>query len=233
MVYDASRDRVVLFGGQEASGAGSAATWEWDGSTWSLRASTGPSARWYPAMAYDPLAGKVVLFGGYTAVGANPNDTWQWDGTVWQQRAPLTSPSARAGATLVADARRGRLVLFGGEDDNFGRLGDTWEWDGNTWTQASSSGPAARFFHSSVYDSTRGYVVTFGGITGLGRDVLMNDVWAFDGSWRAIPTSAGPSARASQEMAYDSLRDRVVLFGGYRSVLGNPVELDDTWELGP
>jgi hypothetical protein len=34
-------------------------------------------------------------------------------------------------------------------------------------------------------------------------------------------------------MAYDSLRDRVVLFGGYRSIGGNPIELSDTWELGP
>ena len=46
------RELVVLFGG-ETSSETFADTWEWDGTTWTQRASSGPSARTNHAMAYD------------------------------------------------------------------------------------------------------------------------------------------------------------------------------------
>src|SRR4051812_6045839 len=47
MAYDSARGRVVLFGGSDGNGTNSGnpvtpETWEWDGSTWSLVATTGP-----------------------------------------------------------------------------------------------------------------------------------------------------------------------------------------------
>ncbi len=44
--------------------------------------------------------------------------------------------------------------------------------------------------------------------------------------WREQSPLASPYARASQGMAYDSVRDRVVVFGGVRGVTGQ----NDTWE---
>ena len=41
MTYDSKRGVVVLFGGQTRD-----QTWEWDGSQWKLKASTGPSPRY-------------------------------------------------------------------------------------------------------------------------------------------------------------------------------------------
>src|SRR5262245_30251395 len=63
MAYDSLRGVTVLFGGwngREADGE----TWEWDGNTWTLRATTGPSPRTEHAMAYDSARGVTVLFGG-------------------------------------------------------------------------------------------------------------------------------------------------------------------------
>ena len=80
MVYDSKRARVVLFGGYSPLGL-RGDTWEWDGLSWSLRATTGPAPRYGHAMAYD-WPGVVVLFGG-----GGGRDTWEWDGTTWTYRS--------------------------------------------------------------------------------------------------------------------------------------------------
>ncbi len=50
----------------------------------------------------------------------------------------------------------------------------------------------------------------------------------FDGrTWSRITAANGPSPRHSAGAAYDSKRDRVVLFGGRK---GWPNDLNDTWE---
>jgi len=43
--------------------------------------------------------------------------------------------------------------------------------------------------------------------------------------WVQHAAAVSPSTRAAQAMAFDSLRGRVVLFGGW-----NGIELGDTWE---
>jgi hypothetical protein len=42
MTFDASRERVVLFGGQVAGGANTADTWSWDGTDWRTAACSSP-----------------------------------------------------------------------------------------------------------------------------------------------------------------------------------------------
>ncbi|MCH8271508.1 MAG: hypothetical protein IH985_09915 [Planctomycetes bacterium] len=51
-------------------------TWEWDGTSWTLAATTGPSPRNRHAMAYDSVRGVTVLFGGDD--GAPNGETWEW-----------------------------------------------------------------------------------------------------------------------------------------------------------
>lgn len=96
-VYDAARDRVVLFDGG-IPGAGKTDTWEFDGEDWSLVATEGPGPRDYFAMAYDPARAVTLLFGGVWAQGkGGPGhyaDTWQWDGKEWTLVAE-SGPSAR------------------------------------------------------------------------------------------------------------------------------------------
>ena len=43
MTFDAAREHVVLFGGQEDSGAAVADTWSWDGTDWIQLSDMGPS----------------------------------------------------------------------------------------------------------------------------------------------------------------------------------------------
>jgi hypothetical protein len=95
MAYDASREQVVLFGGNDGTDLND--TWTWDGWTWQQRFPTSrPPARSRHAMAYDSARGQVVLFGG-----SNRNDTWIWDGSNWSQKTTATIPRARSAHAMA------------------------------------------------------------------------------------------------------------------------------------
>ena len=84
------------------------------------------------------------------------------------------------------------------------------------WTQVSDIGPSARSAHAMAYDEVRDRVVLFGGRThGVSEpDARPSDTWEWDGeSWVQVE-DVGPPGRGHFAMAYDSARQRVVLFGG-------------------
>ena len=75
-MYDTSRKRVLLFGGElAASSSAFNDTWEWDGEYWTQLADIGPSPRSSMAMAYDSGRNRIVLFGG--SAGSAAGDTWE------------------------------------------------------------------------------------------------------------------------------------------------------------
>ena len=220
MVYDSDRNRVMLFGGQDASGPKND-LWEWDavGGTWSGPVVAPPllRARYEHAMVYDSGRHCVVLFGGYGPSGMM-DDLWEWNGTAWSGPVlPATRPSARFRHAMVYDNARSRVVLFGGLQGDGTPKNDLWEWDGIAWSKPVEpvTRPGTQYDHAMAYDSARGRVVLLGGIT---YGVLANDLWEWDGAggvWLgpfAPPT--WPGRRTEHAMVYDNLRDRLVLFGG-------------------
>jgi hypothetical protein len=65
-----------------------------------------------------------------------------------------------------------------------------------------------------TYDPVSGKTIAFGGFNGTG---YLNDTWSFDGtSWTQIATQSVPPARIAAQMTYDSVAQKVVLFGGVR-----------------
>ena len=78
----------------------------------------------------------------------------------------------------------------------------------------------------------------FGGaeLTGAGgvQSVYVNDTWVYsDDTWTQLNPPTSPSARNLHVMAYDSHRDRVVLFSGYHGgggCEGLPMDRE-TWEF--
>lgn len=172
MVYDASRQRVLLFGGYCGTGCALADTWEWDGAngTWTQRTpALAPTARFSAGLAYDGARQRAVLFGGRT-LAARANDHWEWDGAAgtWTQRTGLgVVPSARSAHRLIYDAARQRCVLFGGFAGVF--VNDTWEFDGNAWlARTPTTPPSARAFFGFEYDAQRRRGVLYGGDLGAG-----------------------------------------------------------------
>jgi hypothetical protein len=218
MAYDSQRERIVMFGGDSPSGL-RGDTWEFDGTDWSLRSSTGPAARRVHGMVYDSARGVTVLFGGFGNSGAL-GDTWEWNGTTWAQVA-TTGPGPHGVDAMTFDSDRNVTVLF---VDN-----TTWEWNGSTWTQRTGSSPSPHDESAMAYDAARHQSVLFGGAGGALPQ--LNDTWTWDGTtWTQLLPPRNPPARRDHVLAFDSNRNLTVLFGGQ---VGAPAgnAIGDTWEF--
>jgi hypothetical protein len=144
-----------------------------------------------------------------------------------------SGPGARFVAATAHDPARNVDVLFGGAQQIVGGTfwGDTWEFDraSGSWSQRATIGPLPRYGIAGFFmgNAATG-VYIFGGSTvpeGLGS---MNDTWRWDGAtWHVVSTGMAPSPRYAASTAYDSARQRVVLFGG----LVGSASLGDTWEF--
>jgi len=202
--------------------------------TWTQAStSNAPSARYSHGMVYDSARGVTVLFGGAAISVGNQSDTWEWNGQSWTQRVPAQSPSPRRQFAMAYDAARNVTVVFGGIPSVSGLLGDTWTWDGSNWSQQSpATSPSPRFDSAMAYDAAIGKVVLFGGFDEVnGNFQLENDTWEWDGqSWTQIHPAASPAAREYHALAYDTTRERVVLFGG-ATQLNGAGRAQDTWEF--
>jgi hypothetical protein len=215
----------------------------WRGDRWEVIGVTeAPFAFHQHAMAYDPGRGRVVAFGGWGTEGQLRAETWEWDSVRWLRHQPEVSPGPRIHAAMAYDPVSRRILLFGGatpgavEDgaQTYDSSGETWAWDGVSWTAlAPAEAPIARHGHAMVTDWRRDRVVLFGGYTSqLG--LLINSTWTWDGEgWRLVEVDEAPFARRHHGMAYDVVRDRVVVFGGERvGMLGSGVSMgQDTWEF--
>lgn len=81
MTYDASAQRVLMFGGRLSDGSGrSGEMWAFDGNSWELAttpAEQSPASRHSAAMVYDPVRRQTVVFGANTS-STNDHTTWMF-----------------------------------------------------------------------------------------------------------------------------------------------------------
>ncbi|MCX7019250.1 MAG: kelch repeat-containing protein [Candidatus Sumerlaeota bacterium] len=78
-----------------------------------------------------------------------------------------------------------------------------------------------------AYDSARNRVVLFGGVSIDESIREVNETWEWDGaSWMQLHPAVSPPARDGHAMAFDTVRRRVVLFGG----VAGSFYYNDTWE---
>jgi hypothetical protein len=104
------------------------------------------------------------------------------------------------------------------------------------WVNAQHADPGLLLGARAVFSKKLGAVVMYGGdhAHGLPPPDPSAALWSYDGrAWRRLcdPCSPGPGALFAPAMAYDSKRDRVVLYGGADKV-GTTSELwawDGTW----
>ena len=179
-------------------------------------------------MAFLPGRNRTYLFGG----SSGSIETWAWDGKYWTQVARI-GPDGRTAHSTTFDPTRGHIVLFGGQPSPGKALQDTWAFGGEEWTQLEDLGPTPRHDHATAYDVTRSRLVLFGGLqSSNGTTGVVGDTWEWDGtSWTQIEET-GPAPRCGHAMAYDSLKQRILLFGGLVGTGGGGVlqPVGDTWE---
>jgi hypothetical protein len=276
LAFDASANRIVMYGGFHVQGtpASYGDTWAFSNGAWSLIVPEGsfPGGRDSHGMVYDAVRQKVVVFGGYLAdvieltgstwervllwnwppgqdahtmaydsdrdvvfmYGGGSPESWELNVAtgVWSWYYVL-GPNGRAGSTVVYDSYRRKMLLFGGRQRSQGtygsKLGDTWEWDtvGHTWANVSPGGsPSARDGQAMAYDAIHNRTVLFGGSDV--NNAANGETWLWNGSsWSNVTSGAGgPSPRFGHAMAYDAVRRVVVLFGG----TNGSTNFNDVWE---
>lgn len=240
IAYDLARGRTVLMGGRAACVGFSCPpfgdTWEFNGTSWALRTSSGPPARLNAAMTFDPIRSRVLLVGGQGSCTpgctVTHRDAWEWDGTTWAQRS--TQGPQSYSLALAYDLTRATAVSFGGiEGTPFTADSDrisatTSGFDGTNWTTLARAAmpPAIHMPGVIEYDAARRRTVFFG--NAIGGIPGRAETWEYDGSsWLQRTPATSPPPRTNHAMSYDSGRQRLVLFGGTPA---NAAAIDDTWE---
>jgi len=226
MAFDVARGNTVLFGGYVNAITWLADTWTWNGSTWTSVPGSGPPVRYAHGMAYDTTGSRVLVFGGLntSSISGGLNDLWAFNGTTWSSVTTTGGPPAGRGvAGFVFQNAVGKALLYGGYNSPGNK--ETWELTSatNTWNLVtSSSPPGSRFQFAMAYDSAREAAVVSGGYAS-GES---SDTWEFKaGAW-ARPTGQLGDRRGAAT-AFDSWRNRIVMFGG--DTAGN-VQSNETWE---
>jgi hypothetical protein len=195
--YDEERHRFVVFGGYEKAGETRTRlgdTWEWDGTTWTRVADTGPAARSGAAMSYVPALAErpagMVLFGGSTGTPPPPGDTWHWDGRRWTL-LPQSAPAGRFNPVMAYDRAHATLLRFGGFIGGR-RVDELWQLRDDIWTPLSHRGPAGRNHSAWAYDGDSHRLVLYGGHDG---DQVFADTWTWDGTAWSRATERPPERR--------------------------------------
>ena len=263
-VYDEKNSRLILFGGglgstspcqndtwvlTDANGASGVPTWA------QLATSGGPPSPRYAPGVYDPTSNTLIIFGGDNCFATFYNDVWTLSsanglgGTpTWTQMTPGgTPPSPRSLATAVYDSASNTLIVFGGNNGptSFNEVWTLSNANGMsgtpTWTQLNPTGPlpAARSYHTAIYDPTTDVMTIFGGVEIGGT--LLNDVWTLSNAngnggsptWsQVVPSGTITPPRAAHTAIFDSDSGNMVVFGG---TIGEPSTgesyNDETWVL--
>jgi hypothetical protein len=255
LAYDAQADQVIFFGGRRG-GYYNAYTYSYalETNTWTHLYPSNPGPRAYHTMAYDSKADRVILFGGLLQAGGHEypqNDTWAYDfyNNAWTDLKPARSPPPpnygppERPWVMAYDSRADRIVLVGFHDYIL-PSSETWTYDfaNNTWTNMDpSSPPPLRDLPAMTYDSRAGRAVLFGGEAihynggNWGPPTLLNDTWTYDlanNTWTNMNPPNAPPMRERHAMTYDSVADRVILFGGQTTPGGidyNSVADNATW----
>ena len=217
-IYDPDGDRMIVFGGSDG-GSFMNDVWSLDlaTNTWQQLLTGGDfvPVRYGHSATFDPERREMVVFGGYNGYYLNDLYVLSLNGSPTWTRVDTPGPSVRDFSATAYDGARRRIVLFGG---NTGVLyDDLWAFDlgTRTWSRLGPAGPLPRMSSYAVTDANSQRLVMFGGYGGQ----YLDDTWtlALDQTpplWIPHQPAVHPLARLEHATAYDSDRDRMLLFGG-------------------
>jgi MYXO-CTERM domain-containing protein len=258
LAYTATQKRTLLFGGVNPGGLFLDDTWAWDGERWTALTKGSITGRQGALLVHDPVAKRTLLAGGNT--GAEPiQETWEWNDATssWQQLSSTSPPCSRAffhaAKAQIQCAGEGKLWGWSWTQTGWSELGSApdgaildavyrqhnqrllistteglfrqqIEGGQESWQQV----PAPVFDLKQkklVVDEARQELVTFG---------ETREIWALDAAGQWLPKAMiSPPNYTAPGMVYDTLRKRIVIFGGQLpSPVGQGARSRLVWERG-
>lgn len=205
MAYDERRERVILVGGYDDSGAWRSDTWQWDGTQWTQIATAGPTRGEHVSMAYDPIRDVTVLTVDDPFADPEPiSETWEWTDEKWNLIERMTG-NDRAYQNLIFDNRTGTVLSYTPQSTAVR------QWNGARWDEVSSAGPWIVDVFPMAYDKARGSIVAFGRAY---QEAYTARTWEWDGATWSGREFALPGDLRRGAMTYDVNRHRIVMQGG-------------------
>jgi uncharacterized protein YjdB len=255
-VWDPVSSQMIIFGGEQTTTdanlndvwLGVLSTAPSDSFTMESPAGPLPPARFGHVATFDSANNRMTIFGGNA--GACANDTWVLTGANGQSGTPAwqslttsgTKPEPRVYAGGAYDPGTNSLIVFGGNNCSTQYLNDVWVLSNAngvsgtpTWTQLNPAGtaPPARESGSVVYDPTQNVLIVYAGDAGGSP---FADTWTLSHAngnggtptWSQLsPTGTPPVARTGQSATFDSVNNRMTIFGGSNAT----ATLSDAWVL--
>lgn len=229
MSLDPIGKRAIIFGGYNVIGtfAPRNDTWAFDFATdtWDSLATTGTS----PDARYVHAGGVVnnllVVFGGYSVTDSLMEDFGILDLTGLQWTVSLFGSRPLPSAGIATATIGGQLYLYGGSYDpgagdplNSGAMWSFSPADSLFSLIAATNPPGGRFMASMAPDLEGGRLFLFGGISGATSTVPPSDAsyFLFDTGSEVWDSKApsGPPPVQSAVAIYDSLNNRILVWGG-------------------
>lgn len=227
MAFHAPTNEPVLWAG--------GTTWTWSGTDWLVRGglpTTTPANCGAPgnvAMGHDPTRNQTVLFVGSrfgSTNRCNYSETFVWDGFGWTARTTPNLPWPVDYPSMAFDPVTNKLLL----NTNGGGQSAWFEWNGTNWQQRFLAGaPSAA--GAMCTDATNQRLVMLDAV----MNGTPNHTWSVgNGTVQQLSTPVEPGRRFGAAMAYDPIRQRVVMFGGtpaWSQSTQTYLALGDTWEF--
>lgn len=142
--------------------------------------------------------------------------TWKWDGAAWLSLVPGPGQPL---SNLAFDPTLGETLVIAAATAGVATL---FEWDGAAWIDTNVLAPALGHQSTLVFDEAESALLLITGEPGSGMTV-----WRLDaGEWIKDSTALSPQLRDAAAVAYDPLRQVILLYGG-RNGAARP--LADTW----
>jgi cysteine-rich repeat protein len=220
LAFDENTGEMIYCGGEWGQND---ETFAWNGTMWTTKTAPCPAPTLFNRpnrLVYDRSRLKLVLFDGGGAI-------YEWTGSAWQQAS--TGTSARWYPGVASDNTR--IVVLGGHATGNlqqppGYLADSITRDNTATVSAPVAAPVdvppPRQDGAIAYATNAGHALMFGGTVngaaGSGETWLLDRV-----GWSS--QTGGPAPRIGPALAYDSVRRRVVMFGGV-----GYSGFRDTWE---
>lgn len=223
-VFDVARGAYVI----RAKGE----VYESTGGAWSLRNSAQYLQEFSSLVVSSGFALYAPDLGGYFACtvlsSGGPPFGYIWDGYLWTKKT-FAQPAPRPSRLSTYDPVHKRVLVL----DYSSATGSTsvWAWSGGEWTEYPGAVNGLLISDGSVvYDAARDRLIALA-TSNVGTFHFEHWEWSQATGWQQKTPATLPPVRYTAAAAYDPVRNKTVLIGGFNFVGGAAQQLSDTWEF--
>lgn len=234
MAYDASRDRIVLYGGNHFT-AGTTTleplydTWEFDGTNWTQIGSATGMTVVKPILTYDEARHEILMV-GMESVDSLTTVTFRYhaDSGTWEKLTSEKNPACVNEGGTAYQQHNQTVLLFGGVcTGSTPTLGETWEWNGTKWNEITTNVSNRTVDEAMMYDAWRQETIAFGGTPAFSTVPQSVTTRYRDAKWLFASDAVRPAPRSLYAFATDPVSNTIWMLGGLNET--GALYLDDFW----